>query len=84
MKLIARDSLIYRMETKGFSRSSLAAYAQVSLGTIDNLIVGRTRSVNRDETAKLICRALDVPVDVYFESENSNQIRCCDKSCKTA
>lgn len=71
MKLVARDSLIDRMERKGFSNRRLAKYCEVSPGTIDNLVVGRTHSVNRGRTAELICEALDVPLDVYFVPEIS-------------
>jgi transcriptional regulator with XRE-family HTH domain len=78
MRLIARDALKGRMERKEYSNRRLARAAQVSPGTIDNLVSGRTQSVNHDETAKLICRALEVPVDVYFvpdiSSSNSDDI----------
>lgn len=69
MKLVARDSLVARMQRKGWSNRRLAKYAEVSPGTIDNLIVGRTKSVNSGRTAELICEALDVPIDVYFVPE---------------
>lgn len=72
MKLVARDSLVDRMTRKGFSNRRLAKYSEVSPGTIDNLIVGRTQSVNKGRTAELICEALDVPIDVYFVPEISS------------
>lgn len=72
MKLVARDSLIDRMERKGWSNRRLAKYAEVSPGTIDNLILGRTQAVQKGRTAELICEALDVPVDVYFVPEISS------------
>lgn len=72
MKLVARDSLIERMDRKGFSNRRLAKYAEVSPGTIDNLIVGRTQSVQSGRTAELICEALDVPLDIYFVPEISS------------
>lgn len=71
MRLVARDSLIERMERKGFSNRRLAKYAEVWPGTIDNLVNGRTNSVMKGRTAELICEALDVPVDVYFVPEIS-------------
>lgn len=71
-RLVARDSLIDRMERKGFSNRRLAKYAEVWPGTIDNLINGRTQSVMKRRTAELICEALDVPVDVYFVAEISS------------
>lgn len=72
MKLVARDSLVDRMTRKGFSNRRLAKYSEVSPGTIDNLVVGRTQSVNKGRTAELICEALDVPIDVYFVPEISS------------
>ena len=84
MKLVARDSLIDRMERKGFSNRRLAKYSEVSPGTIDNLVVGRTQSVNRGRTAELICEALDVPLDVYFVPEISSDNRQNVKQKRTA
>lgn len=72
MKLVARDSLIERMDRKGFSNRRLAKYAEVSPGTIDNLISGRTQSVQSGRTAELMCEALDVPLDIYFVPEISS------------
>ena len=72
MKLVARDSLAERMDRKGFSARRLAKYAECAPGTIDNLIVGRTQSLNNGRTAELICEALDVPLDVYFVPEISS------------
>lgn len=72
MKLVARDSLVDRMDRKGWSNRRLAKYAECSPGTIDNLIVGRTQSLNDGRTAELICEALDVPLDVYFVPEISS------------
>lgn len=72
MKLVARDSLIERMDRKGFSNRRLAKYAEVSPGTIDNLVLGRTQSVQNGRTAELICEALDVPLDIYFVPEISS------------
>lgn len=72
MRLVARDSLIDRMDRKGFSNRRLAKYAEVWPGTIDNLVNGRTSSVMKPRTAELICEALDVPVDVYFVPEISS------------
>lgn len=72
MKLVARDSLSERMVRKGFSNRRLARYAEVSPGTIDNLVLGRTQAVNKGRTAELICEALDVPLDVYFVPEISS------------
>lgn len=72
MKLVARDSLVERMDRKGFSNRRLARYADVAPGTIDNLVSGRTQSVNKGRVAELICEALDVPVDVYFVPEISS------------
>lgn len=72
MKLVARDSLEERMDRKGWSNRRLAKYADCAPGTIDNLLSGRTRSVNDGRTAELICEALDVPLDVYFVPEISS------------
>lgn len=71
MKLVARDSLEDRMYRKGWSNRRLAKYAECAPGTIDNLLSGRTASVNKPRTAELICEALDVPVDVWFVPEIS-------------
>lgn len=72
MKLVARDALIDRMNRKRWSNRRLAKYADVSPGTIDNLVCGRTQSVNSGRTAELICEALDVPLDVFFVPEMSS------------
>lgn len=72
MKLVARDALIDRMDRKGWSNRRLAKYADCSPGTIDNLILGRTQSLNHGRTAELICEALDVPVDIFFIPEISS------------
>ena len=73
MRLVARDSMVDRMERKGFSNRRLAKYAEVAPGTIDNLVTGRTRSLNNGRAAVLICEALDVPIDVYFLPEISSK-----------
>lgn len=80
LRLVARDALTERMERKGFSNRRLAKYAEVSPGTIDNLLVGRTQSVNRGRTAELICEALDVPLDVFFVPEISSATSRTTKS----
>lgn len=72
MKLVARDSMVDRMIRKDWSNRRLAKYAEVSPGTIDNLVLGRTQSVQKGRTAELICEALDVPLDVYFVPEISS------------
>lgn len=72
MKLVARDALIDRMDRKGWSNRRLAKYADCSPGTIDNLILGRTQSLNTGRTAELICEALDVPLDIFFVPEISS------------
>lgn len=75
MQLVARDALIDRMDRKGFSNRRLAKYSECAPGTIDNLVGGRTQSVNNPRTAELICEALDVPLDVFFVPEISNAAR---------
>ncbi|WP_207219347.1 helix-turn-helix transcriptional regulator [Zhihengliuella halotolerans] len=60
------------MERKGWSNRRLAKYAECAPGTIDNLLCGRTQSLNKGRTAELICEALDVPLDVYFVPEISS------------
>ncbi|WP_152975381.1 helix-turn-helix domain-containing protein [Rhodococcus rhodochrous] len=75
MQLVARDALIDRMDRKGFSNRRLAKYAECAPGTIDNLVSGRTRSVNNPRTAELICEALDVPMDIFFVPELSSNAR---------
>jgi len=82
MKLIIPPQLLAdRMELKGFSNRRLAKYAEVSPGTIDNLIRGDTQSVNKGRTAELICEALDAQLDLYFLPEISN--KTCDTESKT-
>lgn len=75
MKLVARDALISRMARKEFSNRRLAKYAECAPGTIDNLINGRTNSVQKPRTAELICEALDVPLDVFFVPAISSDAR---------
>lgn len=75
MKLVARDALIDRMERKEFSNRRLAKYAECAPGTIDNLVSGRTESVQKPRTAELICEALDVPMDVFFVPAISSETR---------
>jgi transcriptional regulator with XRE-family HTH domain len=65
-KLVARDVLIDVMNRQGWTNRGLAEYVGCAPGTIDNLISGKTQSVNEARTARLICRALDVPADVIF------------------
>ena len=85
MKLVARDSLEERMDRKGWSNRRLAKYADCAPGTIDNLLSGRTKSVNDGRTAELICEALDVPLDVYFVPEiSSNTSRIITHKKKVA
>lgn len=76
MRLVLRDSLVDRMDQKGWSNRRLAKYAEVAPGTIDNLVKGKehggTESVNSGRTAELICEALDVHLAAYFVSEISS------------
>src|SRR5579859_3546427 len=65
-KLVARDALIDAMTRQGWSNRGLAEYVGCAPGTIDNLVACKTQSVSRARTARLICRALDVPVEVFF------------------
>ncbi|WP_313812397.1 helix-turn-helix transcriptional regulator [Glutamicibacter sp.] len=82
MKLIVSpESLADRMDRKDFSNRELAKYAEVSPGTIDNLVRGDTKSVNKGRTAELICKALDVPLDVYFVPEISSTASETGKRC---
>lgn len=70
MRLIVPPGILAdRMEVKKFSNRRLARYAEVSPGTIDNLLRGDTRSVNKGRTAELICEALDAQIDLYFLPE---------------
>lgn len=73
LRLVARDGLADRMERKGWSSRRLAKYAEVTHGTIDNLLLGRTQSVNKGRTAELICEALDIPLDLFFVPETSSR-----------
>lgn len=66
MQLVARDALIDRAERRQWSNRRLAKYAECAPGTIDNLLSGKTQSLNNPRTAVLICEALDVPLDVFF------------------
>lgn len=84
LRLVARDALEDRMERKGFSNRRLAKYAEVSPGTIDNLLFGRTKAVNSGRTAELICEALDVPVDVFFVPESPSRASHFAKSQEVA
>ncbi|WP_415854515.1 helix-turn-helix domain-containing protein [Sinomonas sp. G460-2] len=60
------------MALRGWSNRGLAEVAGCAPGTIDNLVSGRTQSVNRIRTAKRICLALDVPLEVFFVSVASS------------
>jgi len=75
MKLVARDALVDRMRRKGFSNRRLARYAKCAPGTIDNLVGGKTQSLNGTKVARLICEALDVPLDIFFVPEMSSTAR---------
>ena len=73
MRLIVPPAIVAdRMEIKGFSNRRLARYAEVAPGTIDNLLRGDTKSVNKARTAELICEALDAQLDLYFLPEISS------------
>lgn len=67
--LVARDALSDRKERKHFSNRRLAKYAGCAPGTIDNLLSGKTQSLNKKVHAQRICEALDVPMDVFFVPE---------------
>ncbi|KHL01152.1 hypothetical protein LK10_17060 [Sinomonas humi] len=66
MKLVARDILLHQMARKGWSNRALAEFAGCAPGTIDNLVAGRTQSLNSRRTAQLISEALGLPVEVFF------------------
>lgn len=70
MRLIVPPEILAdRMDARKFSNRRLAKYAEVSPGTIDNLLRGDTKSVNKGRTAELICEALDAQIDLYFLPE---------------
>lgn len=83
-KLVSVDMLVKRMEAKGFSARRLARYAECVPGTIDNLIAGRTQSLNKGRTAELICEALDVPMDLFFVPEKTSSAGQPNKRQKVA
>jgi transcriptional regulator with XRE-family HTH domain len=66
MRLVARGILIDQMMRKGWSNRGLAEFVGCAPGTIDNLVSGRTQSVNGLRTAQLISEALEVPLGVFF------------------
>lgn len=66
MRLVARDILVDQMARKGWTNRSLAEYVGCAPGTIDNLVAGRTRSVNGPKKARLISEALGLPVEIFF------------------
>lgn len=66
MKLVARHILVDQMARKGWSNRGLAEFVGCAPGTIDNLVAGRTQSVNGQRTAKRISEALELPVEVFF------------------
>lgn len=87
MRLIVPPGILAdRMGVKGFSNRRLAKYAEVAPGTIDNLIRGDTKSVNKGRTAELICEALDAQLDLYFLPEipsntnEENTVACHQRS----
>lgn len=72
MRLVARDALVDRMQRRDFTNRKLAGYAECAPGTIDNLVNGRTQSLQNPDTARRICEVLDVPLDVFFVPEASS------------
>jgi transcriptional regulator with XRE-family HTH domain len=66
MRLVARDILVDQMARKGWTNRSLADFVGCAPGTIDNLVTGRTRSVNGQRRAQLISKALGLPVEIFF------------------
>lgn len=86
MRLIVPPGILAdRMEIKGFSNRRLAKYAEVAPGTIDNLLRGDTKSVNKGRTAELICEALDAQLDLYFLPEiSSSTIETKSKSVQSS
>lgn len=66
MRLVARDILLHQMARKGWSNRALAEFVGCAPGTIDNLVAGRTQSLNGRRTAQLISEALGLPVEVFF------------------
>lgn len=84
MKLVAHDALVELMSIRGLSNRGLAEFVGCAPGTIDNLVSGRTQSVNGARTAKRICLALDVPFEVFFvpviSSNTSHDINSSSKT----
>jgi plasmid maintenance system antidote protein VapI len=66
MRLVARHILVDQMARKGWSNRGLAEFVGCAPGTIDNLVAGRTQSVNGQTTARRISEALELPVEVFF------------------
>lgn len=78
MKLVAPEALVELMALRGLSNRGLANFVGCAPGTIDNLVSGKTQSVNGVRTAKLICLALEVPLEVFFvpmASSNTSRLR---------
>jgi transcriptional regulator with XRE-family HTH domain len=65
--MIDCERLVYFMESKKMTASSLAKKAFISRGSISNILNGRrTPSL---EVAKRIARAVDVPLDCFVHGD---------------
>lgn len=83
MKLMAHSAFVELLALKGWSNRRLAEVVGCAPGTIDNLVSGRTQSVNGVRTARRICQALGVPFDVFFVPvASSNTSRLVDFDSK--
>lgn len=70
VRLISADALRQYMRFRGYTIRELADRAGVSRSTIGHLVSG-TRSTCNPDTARLIAKALDCPVDALFVAKVS-------------
>lgn len=65
VRLISSEALSQYLKYRGMSLRQVAERAGCSKSTIGHLTTGHVRQT-RPETARAICKALDVPVEVLF------------------
>lgn len=79
--LKSSDHLRAAIARSGKPYREVAADANVSLGTIGNLLTGRRIGCNT-ETATRLCRTLDVPVAALFATRRSCVAPGCRKTAR--
>lgn len=74
VELISREALAQYLRFRGMSLRQVADKAGCSKSTVGHLVTGHIKRTNPD-TARAICKALDVPVAALFAPRVSTVTR---------